>query len=257
MTPIEYDCAREFSEALKSARRASGVTLEAIAERTKIAPRLLGALENGDLRKLPDRVFGRLFLRQYLEIVGAPKPDEFLNAFDAAWWQLAGVGESAAPRRDEPLHRGATALWILGLTIVAAGVITVVILGARYHGAKPPPAPATAPQPTPAPPAVVRGPEPATAVEPPARADLLVVRTSAAPCWAEVILAGGQTQSRLLEAGSEWEVSTGGRELTLVLGNAGAASIEYQGQTRNPAGKNGEVARLHFAAQPGPEAAPR
>jgi len=112
-------------------------------------------------------------------------------------------------------------------------------------------------QPTPAPPVAVPGPEAAMAAEAPARADLLVVRTSAAPCWAEVILAGGRTQSRLLEAGSKWEVPTGAQEFTLVLGNAGAASIEYQGQTRDPAGKNGEVARLHFAAQPGPEAAPR
>jgi cytoskeleton protein RodZ len=257
MAGIGHDSAREFSEALKSARQASGVTLEAIAERTKIAPRVLDALENGDLSKLPDRVFGRLFLRQYLEIVGAPKPDEFLNAFDAAWRQFASVGQSAAERREEPLHRGATALWILGLLIVAGGIVTVVILSARFHGARPPATLATAPQPTPTPLVAVSGLEAATAAEPQARVDLLVVRTDAAPCWAEVILADGKTQSRLLEAGSKWEVSTGGQELTLVLGNAGAASIEYQGQTRSPAGKNGEVARLHFAAQAGREAAPQ
>jgi transcriptional regulator with XRE-family HTH domain len=248
--------AHEFGEALKSARQASGVTLEAIAERTKIALRVLDALEHGDLRKLPDRVFGRLFLRQYLEIVGAPRPEQFMSAFEAAWRELAGGAENALPPREEPLHQKVALLWLLALAVVAGGVVAVIVLGARYHGARPVAAPVPVVTPMAAVPAVTPAPESPKA-EPPARANLLVLRTGTAPCWAEVILAGGHAQSRLLAAGSRWEIETGGQELTLVLGDAGAASIEYQGETRSPAGRSGEVARLHFVGQPGPETAPR
>lgn len=82
----------------------------------------------------------------------------------------------------------------------------------------------------------------------------MVIRTGEAACWVEVRVAGERMAARLLAPASTWEVQTGGNDVDLVLGDAGAASIEYLGQTRSPAGHRGEVARLHLAGAARPAA---
>ncbi|MGV8042135.1 MAG: RodZ domain-containing protein [Thermoanaerobaculaceae bacterium] len=55
-------------------------------------------------------------------------------------------------------------------------------------------------------------------------------------------------QSRLMPAGSAWEVAAGGKQVELVLGDAGAIeAVEYLGETRTELGRSGEVMRLVLA----------
>ena len=51
------------------------MTLSSVADRTKIAPPLLAALERGDLTRLPGGLYRRAFVRAYAEAVGLD-PDE-------------------------------------------------------------------------------------------------------------------------------------------------------------------------------------
>jgi hypothetical protein len=70
----------------------------------------------------------------------------------------------------------------------------------------------------------------------------------------EIRIAGEKPMSRLLEAGETWEVGAGGKEVELVLGDAGVATVAYMGEVRSPAGAPGAVARFHMGGAPKPGA---
>ena len=54
-----------FGEKLRREREMRGVTLEEIAESTKIGTRSLRALEQEDFEKLPGGIFNKGFVRAY------------------------------------------------------------------------------------------------------------------------------------------------------------------------------------------------
>ncbi len=238
-----------FGSALRAAREEAGVTLEAIAERTKIARAVLAGLEEGDFSRLPGGVFPRLFLRQYLELVHVD-PGPWLEAFDRA--------RGAAPQSHSPLAapvanvapaRPRLVPWLIGLALVVAALGAVVLID--RSGTEPPGQSATptvaalllAPTPVPVPsvPPPVPTPDPA----------VLFVRALERPCWVEVQVAGETAESRLLEAGAVWEIAASGRPVELKLGDAGAVEVDYLGQTRRGLGVDGAVVRVSL----GPAAA--
>ena len=253
----------EFGEALKGARTASGIALEAIAERTKISLRMLAALEAGSFGKLPDRVFGRMFLRQYLDIVGLPAA-EWLKRFEAAWQMYDDASQPSIVLPALPIRRMRPGPWAVGLVLVASGVAGVLLVADKSGprtAAGPAPVPATPAQvaepraPAPAPLLAAPAPTPTELPAPPPQG-VLIVRAETAPCWVEVHIAGEKTASRLLPARSTWQVDAAGKDVDLLLGDAGAASVEYLGKVRRPAGASGAVARIHLegnqAAAPHP-----
>ena len=262
MVPSTRATPGEFGEALKGARSASGIALETIAERTKISLRMLAALEAGNFAKLPDRVFGRMFLRQYLDIVGVPAA-EWLERFEAAWQIYDDASQPSLVLPALPTRRRRLGPWAIGLILVASGVAGVLLV-ADKSGPRPPvapapvlatPAPVAEPTAPAAPPLTAPAPTPAEPPAPPPQG-LLIVRTDSAPCWVEVHVAGEKTASRLLPALSTWQVDAAGKDVDLLLGDAGAATVEYLGKIRQPAGASGAVARIHLegnqAAAPHP-----
>ena len=69
-----------FCKRLKFAREASGLTLEAISEASKIQVSLLTSLERGDLSRWPTGIFRRAFIREYATAIGLPS-DQIVNEF--------------------------------------------------------------------------------------------------------------------------------------------------------------------------------
>jgi transcriptional regulator with XRE-family HTH domain len=61
-----------FGLRLKSHRERCGITLESIAESTKIKRSLLAALERGDVSHFPLGIFRRAFVRSYATAIGLP-----------------------------------------------------------------------------------------------------------------------------------------------------------------------------------------
>jgi cytoskeletal protein RodZ len=55
---------------LKAIRESRGVSLDAIAEATRINPFYLRAIETGDLDKLPGEFYARSYARQYARAAG-------------------------------------------------------------------------------------------------------------------------------------------------------------------------------------------
>ena len=70
-----------FCQQLRQAREASGTTLEAIAEASKIQTSLLAGLERGDLSRWPSGIYRRAFVREYAAAIKVPHPDEVVGDF--------------------------------------------------------------------------------------------------------------------------------------------------------------------------------
>ena len=77
---------------LGAARKASGLSIDAVAQQLKLAPRQVRALEEDDYTHLPGRTFVRGFIRSYARLVRLD-PDEVLGALAAG---------SATPALDAP-----------------------------------------------------------------------------------------------------------------------------------------------------------
>jgi cytoskeletal protein RodZ len=72
----------EFSERLKQARIAKGLSLHDIAATTKISIVVLESLERGDVSRVPGGIFSRSFVRAYAIEVGLD-PDKTVSDFMA------------------------------------------------------------------------------------------------------------------------------------------------------------------------------
>jgi transcriptional regulator with XRE-family HTH domain len=73
-----------FGARLRHERERRGIALASIANRTKIAPALLAALECGDVTRWPGGLYRRSFIRAYAEAVGLDPAEvarEFLECF--------------------------------------------------------------------------------------------------------------------------------------------------------------------------------
>jgi cytoskeletal protein RodZ len=79
--PTESLCTRRPD--LSGTRRLKGVSLEEIAERTKISLRFLRAIEAGEFEKLPGGIFNTSYLRQYAAAIGFDEA-ELLAHYDSS-----------------------------------------------------------------------------------------------------------------------------------------------------------------------------
>lgn len=94
--------AREaFGPNLRRLRVQRGLTLEHIAEQTKISVALWEGLEQNDLSRWPSGLFARSYIREYAVLVGAD-PDSTIDEF-CRWFPQGD-------RRAEPLIRGQAAI---------------------------------------------------------------------------------------------------------------------------------------------------
>ena len=151
----------DFAEYLRAERERRRLTLEQIADETKIASRHLEALERGDVRNWPGGMYRRAMMRAYAESIGVDREyalKQFEQAFDAPP-PHAGIAAAAVdppvplprwrPSRNQVLASGASAFALaavmLGWTLAGsltgddpAAVPTAV--ADRAVGPAPPPA---------------------------------------------------------------------------------------------------------------------
>lgn len=116
-----------FGKDLQLEREARGVSLEAIAEGTKVSPRHLRALEDDDRANMPGGVFNRGMVRSYCIYLGLPE-EEWLTR----WSSVSGPDASADyaefaenVKRNRPQReRGMRARWwgVL-LMLIALGAL--------------------------------------------------------------------------------------------------------------------------------------
>ncbi len=138
-----------FGDLLRRSREGQGITLEAVATKTRIAPHHLEALERGDLDALPAGPFGKSYLRAYAEVLGID-PEPILEAYrvqerrrgigtaegeQRLLRELSHLVEGSGEGRSRPARRLARPVRL------AVAVASVAILGAvgwllARHGAR-------------------------------------------------------------------------------------------------------------------------
>jgi len=104
---------------LRSKREERGIALEEMAERTRIPLRYLSALEEDRLDALPGKVYERLFIRTYADLVGV-NVEELGRQFKEIQNTLELKIRPEDERRSPLLKRGIYALGFLTVVLVAA-----------------------------------------------------------------------------------------------------------------------------------------
>jgi cytoskeletal protein RodZ len=95
-----------FGAYLRNQRRAMGISIETVSQKTKIRVEVLRHLENEDLGRLPSSAFLKGFVRAYAEAVGADI-QEALRLFAASCTAHAECDMAAAPPKPRaPFWRG-------------------------------------------------------------------------------------------------------------------------------------------------------
>src|SRR6202142_600651 len=131
-----------ISETLRQARLRSGIDLDNLADKTKISPPYLKAIEAGEFGQLPSGIFARMFIKQYADAVGldgASFAEEFQRSSQFGSYSATGSATIAESRgrfhpkvpglsstgdrlRDERLTRMLSSLiWVVAAILVCAG----------------------------------------------------------------------------------------------------------------------------------------
>jgi cytoskeletal protein RodZ len=247
---------------LKKAREEKGIPLAQISDVTRISEEYLQAVENGNIKILP-QAYVRAFIREYADVVGLDA-DDVMRKYDAtasfpegkesgpppaAAPAPASSGLGPPPKKPATLLNASTARIALSLLAVAVLIIMAWNLAGRKDG------PATeevpfqsvvrqeeqrlAPTPT-TPQNVAPVPPPQTATTP---ADSMTLRvTTTDSVWLVVVADQRPPKEYLFAANAR--ASWKARDRFLVtLGNAGAAEFSLDQQQLGPLGKPGAVVR--------------
>jgi len=251
-----------FGDRLRREREMRGITLDEIAESTKIARRHLEALESENFNQLPGGVFNKGFVRAYARFLGTDE-DQAVADYSAANHEKpepedkfpleihAKPDRELNPRRSYlPMAFGVAAL---------VGVLVGYFLWARSkpHIADPRPVQAAIPsQPT----ALNSAPQPSTSGES-AQAST-ATPTPAAPknekrffvlvkakedSWVSIVADGKSVMESVLNADKQKKIKAG-QTVILRTGNAGGIEVSFNGRPLGALGNENEPRTLTFNA---------
>lgn len=112
-----------FGESLRQERLRRQITLEQVAESTKISQRFLHAIEDERLQDLPGGVFNRNFIRNYARYLGLDE-DHYVEEYVQSTGDAARTSDLPVvePVAREPLLSGTTLLALLIAGVVGVGI---------------------------------------------------------------------------------------------------------------------------------------
>jgi cytoskeleton protein RodZ len=251
-----------FGEELRRERQIREISLEEISSATKISVRLLTALEQGDVRRLPAPAFTRGFIRAYALHLGID-PEEKVNAYLA---DLSGEStEVPAPKKALPRsrfwrgRRGTASMMVAGVTGILL-VLGFIASPQQRRDRVPKPTvvpPRSAPvafknvaisnEPTPiiqnaaAPAAETSAPDAAASASA-SSAGVTMTLEFQEDSWAKVQADGAVVVSGLVRRGETRRLHARDGFL-LTLGNAGGVRVTVDGRPLEPLGAVGEVVK--------------
>ncbi len=236
---------------LRAAREAKGLSVGALAERTRVPARTLSAIERNDRSGLPPQPFARGFVRTYADELDLDH-DRVVREFFAQFPAEAPTGPLLVTREIPDPSWQPPSRWLgmaTSLAILLVVVTAAVVLGRRGESHVEPgtvgttgsapaaPAPARAPDVTPQPTA-----QPTDAVPAPAAtsAAISIVLTMNRPCWVSATVDGRRAIYRVLQPG-ERESLAAERAIALRFGDAGAVTWTINGRDPGAPGAAGAV----------------
>jgi transcriptional regulator with XRE-family HTH domain len=203
-----------LGEFLRRERELRHISLDEVAERTKISRRYLEAIEDERYDRLPGETFVRGFIRSYAQSVGLDPEDTLII------YNQARMGQEVPPLRTEhssPARRawnGRSLLWLLMVGMVIVGVVLVSVVsfieGPSLLGGVPAPRPGTTTT------SIVSLP-------------LMLTVIADSDTWLRVMSDAQESQDMLLSAGqsTKWIAR---ERFILSIGNARAARLKLNGR---------------------------
>ncbi|HSP78919.1 MAG TPA: helix-turn-helix domain-containing protein [Myxococcaceae bacterium] len=116
----------EFGKYLSQQRELRGLSRDEVSQVTKISPSLLAALEEGQVERLPARVFVVNYIRAYATVIGL-EPDEAILRFEEV--DRAAPEPSPVVLERERRRRAWWRLLILLLVLGLGAYVALVALG--------------------------------------------------------------------------------------------------------------------------------
>jgi hypothetical protein len=278
-----------ISETLRQARLRSGIDLDRLADKTKINPRYLQAIEAGEFGKLPSGIFGRMFVKQYADAVGldgASFAEEYQRMtssgddYSPDMQSIAGIRKNYQPsvpginavgdrvRGERLAGMLSSFMWVVAMILVCSGAYYgLAHLPGHNSGSAAPAEPKPAevhatPPPKPAPAKVEPVAQPATPAPTEAGAPAAVPVPAApapsGPIQLEISVtepvwvtatADGKTVLSEIVNPGANKTVTATGAARLVLGNAGGAEVTFNGKKLEPFGPRGQVRTVEFTPQ--------
>jgi transcriptional regulator with XRE-family HTH domain len=121
---------------LRSARVGRGMTVQAVADLTKLPPRTVAAIENGRLDNIPAGVYARAYVRMYAQAVGIGDPSVISSIVDAIpkvdldLETIVKCREAAIPPRLRTRTAAAVDAAIVSLLSACGVLVCVALTGA-------------------------------------------------------------------------------------------------------------------------------
>ncbi len=258
-----------FGERLQREREMRGITLEEIAEATKIGTRSLRALEEQDFDKLPGGIFNKGFVRAYSKYLGIDE-DQAVADYQTAVNEAQASGKLTRPEYVPPIliadeseiKEPVRVPW--GLLILIAFVVVVGFAAKSYyaqHGwvkLRRQPTPAANKQPATAPKSeVIAAADPKLSAAPgepsgdspadPAAQFVVKVRAKE-DAWIDITADGKRVASELMKANSD-KVIRAGKVVVLKTGNAGGIEVSRNDEVLPSLGTSGVTKTVTITAQ--------
>lgn len=271
LSPLEQEQILKLEELgyeLHQLRERQMLSIDQVSARTMIQPRVIRAIESGNLKELPEGVYVRGFLRRYADALGLDGhavADEF--PLEPQNGDIQPSWQETPEAQLRPLH----------LYFAYVGLIAAAIAGLSYVWSRST-APITANQPSPVP-SLAASPAPTAAASPavsqpgqspaaqaiatsptpspspsalakPVRVDVTLREQS----WLRVTVDGRTDFEGMMQAGTQrsWAAD---REIRIRAGNAGGVIVSYNEQEAKPIGKPGAVQSAVFPPPAGQDGA--
>jgi cytoskeleton protein RodZ len=255
-----------FGERLQREREMRGITLEEIADSTKIGTRSLRALEQENFDQLPGGIFNKGFVRAYARYLGideeqavtdflaaAGDPDQPLpTPFPKVRQAASGSGGRswAVVLALAALATGGFAAWKFKLGPFAGGV-------SRVESVSPPPVVKTPSTTAPVSSGQAANPASATSVEPArdsagassaASEGFVVLVRAKEDSWVSISADGRAVMEGTLVAADVREVRAR-KSVVLKMGNAAGVEVSYNNRVMAPLGRPNEVKTVVFTPE--------
>ena len=262
-----------FGERLRREREMRGITLEEIADSTKIGTRSLRALEQEDFDKLPGGIFNKGFVRAYARYLGIDE-EQAVTDFLAAAGEPEPPLPNPSPTEKFAAYRSTSGGWVVALALaaLAAGGYAAWRLNlwpfasyAARQSAPPVQPPAATAPPSSSGGAGKRPAEPSSTVASPAAASsepgpasgqnpaaagqvfVLLVRAKQ-DSWVSITADGRVVMEGTLLAGETREVRAT-KSVVLKLGNAAGVEVSHNGAVVSLQGRANEVKTVVFTPE--------
>jgi len=223
-----------FGETLRRERERQGISLDTVAEATKIRKHYLNALEQEDFDVLPPRVYATGFVAtyaRYLKLDAEAVVEQFKSL---AYFNKIEPAPVLAPKRTKralkiPIQNIIAAAMFLLIALWVGNLVSAYIAQRGIAG------PPSVQQP-----AVVNPPVEQTVPD-----KLVLAIAARQKCWLQVTVDGTVEFSGIVEAGDNKSFQATG-SIIVKAGNAGGIDLSLNGKPLAPLGNVGQVVERQF-----------